>query len=77
LRPQRRSHQGAGEQRRTQDRQSPLHTNFSFILRPFVPWRLCFAGRMFKTIAIAVPSKNPSQTAGSSRSWRFCLTQFV
>jgi hypothetical protein len=28
----RRSYQGAGEERRTQDRQSPLHTNFSFVL---------------------------------------------
>jgi hypothetical protein len=32
LRPHCRNHQGAGEERRTQDRQSPLHTNFSFIL---------------------------------------------
>jgi hypothetical protein len=54
----RRNHQGTSEERRTQGRQSPLHTNFSFIL-----WRLCSAGRMSKAIAIAVPSKNPSQTA--------------
>jgi hypothetical protein len=53
-----RNHQRTGEERRTQDCQSPLHTYFSFIL-----WRLCFAGRMSNAIAIAVPSKNPSQIA--------------
>lgn len=42
LRLHRRNTQRAGEERRTQDCQSPLHTHFSFIL-----WRPV-AGRMFK-----------------------------
>jgi hypothetical protein len=48
--------------RRAPHSRSSESASYQFLLYPFVPWRLCFAGRISDTLAIAVPSKNPSQT---------------
>ena len=74
LRPHRRSHQGAGEECRTQDRKSPLHTNFSFIL-------LSLGGSALQAaypISLPLPCHLKTQTNSPIETLSaVCLTQFV
>jgi hypothetical protein len=74
LSPHYRNHQGAGEERRTQDRKSPLHTNFSFIL-------LSLGGSALQAaypIPLPLPCHLKTQTNSPIESLSaICLTQFV